>query len=92
MTHFLNFLCFLRNLVFKFNNKYKKQDKQYYLIQNNRHREQIIFKLATDDYSVNPLQHYRFNIDGQIHIYGIVELQSIFDEADTLKNKLSKTS
>lgn len=64
--------------------KYIKAKKQY------KFKQDIILKLATDDFYVNSLNHYFFVIDGERHVFGIVELLMYFGDDLFFQVKIKK--
>ncbi len=90
MIPFLNYIFLLKKIIKTNKHRSENISGLFYLNTNKRHREQIVLKLATDDYSLNSLQHYHFNIEGKHYIYGIIEIQYLEAEAQLLRKKISQ--
>lgn len=67
-----------------------KAFRQYYKTQQNFIRQRIIMALALDDFTVNHLSHYKFNIDGVEYVYSITNIYDLFDEVNVIKNRLKE--
>jgi hypothetical protein len=52
-------------------------------------KKRITMELATDNFTTNSFGHYNFNIDGVNHVFGIVSIHSLFDEANRIKSELA---
>lgn len=81
-----NDLCslFFKN---KINHFFQKSEPFfiYSKIESTALKNKLINAIATDDYVVNTLSHYIFNIDGKRYTYGVIEIEGIIDEGLRIK-------
>lgn len=81
-----NDLCslFFKN---KINHFFQKSEPFliYSKIESTALKNKLINAIATDNYTVNTLSHYIFNISGKVYTYGVIEIESIIDEGLKIK-------
>lgn len=85
MTNILKSFFVLRKFLLVHKSNKNRCDTLYTKAAKKEFKKQLILKIKSEDYTKNHLQHYHFNIDNQLYIFGIAEIYHLIDEADRIK-------
>ncbi len=85
MTNILKSFFVLRKFLFAHKSNKNRCNNMYTKAASKELEKQLILKIKSEDYTKNHLQHYHFNIDNQLYIFGIAEIYHLIDKANATK-------